>query len=350
MPALPSSLRRPLPLCLLLGALALAAAVLGLATGPLAISGREILGSFGLGAAPDPSLAATVLQLRLPRVLLGLLVGAALAVSGAAMQGVFRNPLADPGLVGVSSGAALAAVAAIVLGASLGLGTDSAWAGRWLLPLASFGGAALTTALVSRLSQVDGATQPAQMLLVGLAVNAISGAGIGLLAHVASGPALRALTFWMYGSLGRVGWPEIAVTAPVVLLAVLLIPLRGRELNALLLGEAEAQHLGVDVERLKRGLVLLVLLAVGGAVALTGIIAFVGLIVPQLIRLWAGPDHRLLLPASALLGGALLTVADAAARTLAAPVELPIGVLTALIGGPFFIALLLRLRGRGETL
>jgi iron complex transport system permease protein len=343
MPRLPTLLRRPLPLCLLLGALALTAALGGLAAGSLDIRGAEILGSFGLGPPPDPSVAATVLQLRLPRVVLGLVVGAALAVSGAAMQGVFRNPLADPGLVGVSSGAALAAVAAIVLGTPLGL------SGRWLLPLASFAGAALTTWLVSRLSRIDGATQPAQMLLVGLAVNAISGAAIGLLAHVASGPALRALTFWMYGSLGRVGWPEIAATAPPVLLAVLLIPRYGRELNALLLGEAEAAHLGVDVERLKRSLVLLVLLAVGGAVALTGIIAFVGLIVPQLLRLWAGPDHRLLLPASALLGGALLTAADTAARTVAAPLELPIGVLTALIGGPFFIALLLRLRGRGEA-
>jgi iron complex transport system permease protein len=346
MPArLRSHLSRPLPLCLLLAGLALLAAVAGLTTGALDLGVHQVLGSFGLGPAADPAATATILQLRLPRVVLGLIVGAALAVSGAAMQGVFRNPLADPGLVGVSSGAALAAVAAIVLCAPLGLAAGA----RWLLPLASFGGAALTTWLVGRLSQVDGTTQPAQMLLVGLAVNAISGAGIGLLAHIASGPALRALTFWMYGSLGRVGWAEITVVAPVVLLAVLLIPLRGRELNALLLGEAEAGHLGVDVERLKRTLVLLVLLAVGGAVALTGIIAFVGLIVPQLLRLWAGPDHRLLLPASALLGGALLTAADTAARSVAAPLELPIGVLTALIGGPFFIFLLLRLRGRGEA-
>jgi iron complex transport system permease protein len=342
-------LRRPLPLCLLLALLLLSAAAGGLAAGPTAIDGRQILGALRLGTAPDPGPAATILQLRLPRVVLGLIVGAALAVSGAAMQGIFRNPLADPGLVGVSSGAALGAVACIVLGGALDLGGSWAWLGRWLLPLASFAGAALATVAVSRLSRVDGATQAAQMLLVGLALNAIAGAGIGLLAHLASGPALRALTFWMYGSLGRVGWPEIAVAGPLVALATLLIPLHGRELNALLLGEAEAGHLGVDVERLKRRLVLLVLVAVGGSVALTGIIGFVGLIVPQLIRLWAGPDHRLLLPASALLGGALLTAADTAARTLAAPLELPIGVLTALIGGPFFIALLLRLRGRGET-
>ncbi|MDR3418977.1 MAG: iron ABC transporter permease [Nevskia sp.] len=338
-----SALRRPLPLCLLLGLAALAAAVVGLGAGPLHVGPGALLGSLGLGAAPDPTLCATVLQLRLPRVVLGLAVGAALAVSGAAMQGIFRNPLADPGLVGVSSGAALGAVAAIVAGAPAGLD------GRWFLPLASFAGAALATAVVSGLARVDGVTHSAQMLLVGLAMNAVTGAGIGLLAHLASGPALRALTFWMYGSLGRAGWPEIAVTAPPVLAAALLIPLHARELNALLLGEAEAAHLGVDVERLKRRLVLLVLVAVGGAVALTGVIAFVGLIVPQLIRLWAGPDHRLLLPASALLGGALLTTADTAARTLAPPLELPIGILTALLGGPFFIALLLHLRGRGET-
>lgn len=341
-----ASLRRPLPLCLLLGLLALAAAGGGLAAGPTAISGSQFLGALGLGQRPDPGVVAAILQLRLPRVVLGLIVGAALAVSGAAMQGIFRNPLADPGLVGVSSGAALAAVATIVLGTEFGPAVS---AGAWLLPLASFGGAALATLAVSHLSRVDGATEPAQMLLVGLALNAISGAGIGLMAHISSGPALRQLTFWMYGSLGRAGWQEIAVAAPVVALAVLLIPLQWRSLNALLLGEAEAGHLGVDVERLKQRLVLLVLLAVGGSVALTGIIGFVGLVVPQLIRLWAGPDHRLLLPASALLGGALLTAADTAARTMAAPLELPVGVLTALFGGPFFIALLLRLRGRGET-
>ena len=341
-------LARPLPLCALLAVLALAAAVSGLCSGALSISFGDVLGALGFGHAPDPALAATVLELRLPRVVLGLSVGAALAMAGAAMQGVFRNPLADPGLVGVSSGAALAAVAAIVLTAPLGL--DRLVPVRWLLPLASFAGAALTTALVARLSSEDGAARPAQMLLVGLAVNAIAGAAIGLLAHVASSEALRALTFWMYGSLGRVAWPEIAAAVPAILLAVLLIPLHGRELNALLLGEAEAAHLGVDVERIKRRLVLLTLVAVGGSVALTGIIAFVGLIVPQMLRLWTGPDHRLLLPASGLLGAALLTAADTAARTVAAPVELPIGILTALIGGPFFIALLLRLRGRGEHL
>jgi iron complex transport system permease protein len=332
-------------------ALTVSAALWGIAAGPLDAGPGAALANLpaalGFGAAPDPLLAAAILQLRLPRVVLGLVVGAALAVSGAAMQGIFRNPLADPGLVGVSSGAALAAVAAIVVGDAAGW---SQLAGAWMLPIASFGGAAVSTLLVSRLSRVDGVTPPAQMLLVGLAVNAFAGAGIGLLSSIASGPALRELTLWMYGSLGRVGWPQIALALPPVLLATLAIPFNARALNALLLGDAEAAHVGVAVEALRRRLIVLVLVAVGGAVALTGIIAFVGLIVPQLIRLREGPDHRRLLPASALLGGALLTAADTAARTVAAPVELPIGVLTALIGGPFFIGMLLRMRARGEFL
>jgi iron complex transport system permease protein len=186
------------------------------------------------------------------------------------------------------------------------------------------------------------------MLLVGLAVNAVTGAGIGLAANLASGEALRELTFWLYGSLGRAGWREIAVAAAPMLLAVLWLPRRARELNALSLGEAEAAHIGVNVERLKRELILFTLIAVGGAVALSGIIAFVGLIVPQCLRLWTGPDHRGLLPASALLGAALLTAADTAARSLAPPLELPVGVLTALLGGPFFLFVLLRLRRHGE--
>jgi len=343
MNALADRLRRPLPLCLLLGLLALAAALTGLRAGALPVDLRDVFASLGLARAADPVLAVAVRELRLPRVVLGLLCGAALAVSGATLQGLFRNPLADPGLIGVSAGAALAAVVAIALGV-----THAAAPG--LLPVASFAGAALTTWLVTRLSQSDGVVRPAQMLLVGLAVNAVTGAGIGLAANLASGEALRTLTFWLYGSLGRAGWEEIALAAGPMLFAVLWLPRRARELNALLLGEAEAAHVGVNVERLKRELILLTLLAVGGAVALSGIIAFVGLIVPQSLRLWTGPDHRTLMPASALLGAALLTAADTAARTVAAPLELPVGVLTALLGGPFFLFLLLRLRDRGEWL
>lgn len=343
------SLRSPLPLCVALALLCAAAALLGLAVGPLDIAPGRILASLlqplGLstGADVEPQQAATILQIRLPRVVLALLIGAALAQAGAAMQGIFRNPLADPGLIGISSGAALAAVAVIVLGDSSGL--FKALPPRFVLPVATFLGGAGATWLVMRIALVDGHTRVGTLLLSGLALNAIAGAGIGFFSHVASDTALRSVTFWMFGSLGKVGWAEIAVAAPLLALPLVLIPRDARALNALLLGEAEAGHLGVDVERLKRRLTLMVVLAAGAAVALAGIVAFVGLIVPHLVRLWAGPDHRALLPASALLGALLLTVADVAARVVLAPTELPIGILTALVGGPFFFVLLLRRRG-----
>ncbi len=349
--SLTQALRKPWPLCALLALLVLAAAALALNTGPVALSPGQVLGSLlrALGLKTGADLQAfqsvTVLDIRLPRVLLAVLIGAALAQAGAAMQGIFRNPLAEPGLTGVSSGAALAAVATIVLGEHL-FGSLPL---RYLLPAATFAGGALATWLVMRLAQVDGYTRVATLLLAGLALNAIAGAGIGFFSHIASDTSLRSLTFWMFGSLGRAGWTEIAVCAPLLLVPLLLIPRDAQALNALLLGEAEAGHLGIDVERLKRRLTFLVLLAAGAAVALAGIIAFIGLVVPHLIRLWAGPDHRTLLPASALLGALLLILADTAARTLLSPTELPIGILTALVGGPFFLALLLRFRGEADA-
>lgn len=343
--------RPALPLLLALALLCLLAALLGLAVGPLDIAPARIAGALlhplGLGAAPEPREQATILQIRLPRVVLALLIGAALAQAGAAMQGIFRNPLADPALVGVSSGAALAAVAVIVLGDSAGL--FQLLPPRVVLPAATFLGGAAATWLVMRIAMVDGYTRVGTLLLSGLALNAIAGAGIGFFSHVASDTALRSVTFWMFGSLGKVGWAEIAVAAPLLVIPLLLIPRDARALDALLLGEAEAGHLGVDVERLKRRLTFLVVLAAGSAVALAGIVAFVGLIVPHLVRLWAGPGHRQLLPASALLGALLLTLADTAARVVLAPTELPIGILTALVGGPFFFLLLLRRRGEIET-
>jgi iron complex transport system permease protein len=190
----------------------------------------------------------------------------------------------------------------------------------------------------------------ATMLLAGLALNALAGAGIGFFSFIADDLALRSLMFWMFGSLGKAGWDEIALAAPLLLAALLLIPRDARALDALLLGEAEAGHLGVEVECVKRRLLLLCVLAVATSVSLAGIIGFVGLIVPHLVRLWAGPGHRLLLPASALMGAALLVLADLGARTWLAPAELPIGVLTALVGGPFFLALIVRYRNSAETL
>ena len=334
-------MRTPILAGCILTALVLAAAALGLLTGPLDIGAREVAAIL-TGADAAEQHAVTVLDIRLPRVLLALLIGAALAQAGAALQGIFRNPLAEPGLIGISSGAALAAVGVIVL--SEPAGVFEVVPARFLLPLATFAGGAVATALVLRLALVDGQTRIATLLLSGLALNAIAGAGIGFFSHVASDSALRSVTFWMFGSLGRASWAEIAVAGPLLLVPVLLLPREARALNALLLGEAEAGHLGVDVERLKRRVTLLVVIAAGAAVALAGIIAFVGLLVPHLVRLAFGPDHRYLLPLSALGGALLLALADTASRVMMVPTELPIGILTALVGGPFFLALLLRRR------
>lgn len=290
--------------------------------------------------APDGAQATALFELRLPRVLLALLIGAVLAQSGAVTQALFRNPLAEPGLIGVSAGAALAA--AIVY---TRLGDLGAWRGL-LLPMAAFVGGLLAAIVVLRLAQHDGITRMTTMLLAGTAINAFVAALIGLLATSADDPGLRGFTLWMYGNLGRAGWDEIAVIGPVLLLLLLWLPREARALDALLLGEAEAMHLGIPVERLRRRILIAVVLATAAAVSLAGIIGFVGLIVPHALRLIAGPGHRLLLPASALAGAALLVLADTVARTVAAPAEWPVGALTSAIGAPFFLFLLLRLRDR----
>lgn len=287
-----------------------------------------------------------LLVIRLPRVLLGLLAGAALAVAGAALQGLFRNPLADPGLIGVSTGSALAAGAAIVFGGTL-LGVLPDWVSNALLPFAAFVGGLATTLLVYRIASRDGRTEVATMLLAGIALNALAGAGIGLLVFVSDDQQLRDLQFWLLGGLGGVTWPSLFSAAPLILTPILLLLFFSRQLNALLLGEAEATHLGFDVERTKGTIVILAALTVGASVALTGVIGFIGLVVPHLVRLMIGPDHRTLLPASILLGAALLLLADLAARTIVLPAELPVGILTSCIGGPFFLWLLIRRRSLG---
>jgi iron complex transport system permease protein len=334
----------PLALLLLAGALA-ATALAALSIGAVTITPREVLAILAarLGITLpwgfEPAQAAVLEMIRAPRVVLAVLVGAALAVAGAALQGLFRNPLADPALLGVSAGAALAAVAVIVLGATWLAGLETLF-GAATLPLAAFGGGLVATLLVHRLARREDETPIATLLLAGIAINAIAGAGTGVLTFVADDNQLRTLTFWSMGSLGGATWGAVGAAAPLILLAGLLIPLHARALNALLLGEAEARHLGFDPERMKTRLVVLVALAVGAAVALSGIIGFIGLVVPHLLRLTIGPDHRWLLPGAALLGATLLLGADLIARTLVAPAELPIGIVTALIGGPFFLWLL----------
>ncbi|MCD7109149.1 iron ABC transporter permease [Rhizobium sp. DKSPLA3] len=282
-----------------------------------------------------------ILDIRLPRAVLGLLVGAALAVSGAVMQGLFRNPLADPGLVGVSAGAGLGAVLTIVLGASV-FGPLFALVGIYALPVAAFLGALLTTFLLYRIATRGGQTSVATMLLAGVALAALAGAVTGVLIFVADDKQLRDLTFWGLGSLAGASWAKIAGAAPIILLSLAVVPFLARGLNALTLGEAAAFHMGVPVQRLKTVAVVTVAASTGAAVAVSGGIGFVGIVVPHVLRLMIGPDNRYLLPASALLGGTLLIVADMVARTIVPPAELPIGIITAFAGAPFFLWILLR--------
>lgn len=279
-------------------------------------------------------------QIRLPRTLLGLVVGAVLAISGVAMQGLFRNPLADPGLVGVSSGAALGAAVSIVGGNWLG-GVPEVFA-PYLLSIFAFLGGLGVTALVYRLGRRDGQTSVATMLLAGIALTALAASVVGLFTYLADDATLRTLTFWNLGSLNGASYTRLW---PLLLVAVVVtwwLPRRAEALNALLLGESEARHLGIEVETLKRELVFCTALGVGAAVAAAGLIGFVGLVVPHMVRLLSGPDHRVLLPASLLAGASLLLFADLIARLALAPAELPIGIVTAFIGAPFFLFLLLR--------
>jgi iron complex transport system permease protein len=286
---------------------------------------------------------AVLLSIRLPRIGLAILAGAGLAVCGAALQALFRNPLADPGLLGISSGAALGAGLMIVAGPL----NPFARLGGFAVPLAAFLGALAATGAVQVCSGNRARRAPSTLLLAGIAVNALAGAGIGLLSWLADDAALRNFTFWTLGSLSAATWPLLAPVALLVVPAVALLARQAAALNALLLGEAEAGHLGIDVRRLKAQVIALSALAVGAVVAVTGIVGFVGLVAPHLVRLAIGPDHRTLLPGTALAGALLLGGADLGARTLAAPAELPIGLLTALIGGPFFLWLLRR-RQEGE--
>jgi len=289
-----------------------------------------------------------VLNVRLPRVLLALLAGAGLACAGVMMQALFRNPLADPALIGVSAGAALGAVSVIVLGATVLQGLARVL-GIWTLPMAAFLGALGTATLVFRLSQRDGLLDPTTMLLCGIAINALTGAGIGLLTYLATDEQLRNLTFWSLGSLGGATWSSFLGAAPAIVLMVLVGPWLAHQLNALLLGESEALHLGVAVERLKRVVVALTAASAGAVVAVSGVIGFIGLVAPHMARLLVGPDHRVVLPLASLLGATVLTAGDMIARTAVRPAELPIGILTAFIGAPFFLWLLRSRRHGGES-
>ena len=292
----------------------------------------------GGGEAAD-TMAVILLEIRLPRLLLGLMVGMALATSGVLMQGIFRNGLADPSLIGVSSGAALGAASMIVAKGAFGL---QSLTGPWLVATAAFSGGAAATMVVYQLSSRRHETRVTTMLLAGIAINALSQAGVGLLQSVASDDELRDLTFWTLGSLSGATWTTVGVLSPFVVVLLVFAPWLASSLDGLLLGEAEAGHIGVSVEGVKRAAVVLVAAAVGASVAVSGLIFFIGLVVPHVVRLLTGPNHARLLPGAAALGGTLLVLSDVVARTVIAPAELPIGIMTALLGAPFFLVLLTR--------
>lgn len=335
-------------LLILLTVLLAASSLVAVGQGAYAIAPERVvallLQKLGLMTGEERSVDGAVLwTIRLPRVLLAILVGMALGLAGATLQGLFRNALADPALVGVSSGAALAVALTIVFG---NLVWSTAASNQAILPAMAFLGALLAALLVYRIGCTRYGVSVAAMLLAGIAVNSLALALIGLASYLATDEQLRTLTFWSLGSLSAGSWRVVGWVALGVVPSLLLMLALSRSMNMMALGEAEARYLGVQVERVKKLAILAAALAVGASVAFCGIISFVGLVAPHCVRLIAGPDARIVLPGGALLGAVLVVIADVVARTLAAPAEVPIGVLTALLGAPFFLILLLRARDR----
>ncbi|MEU2870378.1 iron ABC transporter permease [Streptomyces olivoreticuli] len=321
----------------------LALCLLSAGLGAYDIPVGDVLGSLlhrvGLGGHALDRVGESVLwNVRLPRVALALLVGASLGCAGALMQGVFGNPLAEPGVIGISAGAAVGAVASIALGLT--------FLGNWTVAVCAFAGGLVTVLLVYALSRSGGRTEVVTLILTGIAVNAFAGALIGLFLFLADSAQVTQITFWQLGSLAQATWPKVLAVLPCAVAGLAVAPWFARKLDLLALGERPARHLGVDVERLRLVLVLVVALLTAAAVAVAGIVTFVGLLVPHLLRMAAGPGHRFLVPGSALGGALVLVAADLAARTAAQPAELPLGVLTALLGSPFFFWLLRRTRRR----
>ncbi|MGV9611097.1 FecCD family ABC transporter permease [Nocardia xishanensis] len=321
--------------------LALASAAIGqVPTSPAEVAG-SVFHRIGLDWGPLPAHPAgevTLWEVRFPRVVLAMLVGAALATAGALLQGVFANPLAEPGVIGVSAGAAVGAGTVIVVG--------GAFVAAWSVAAAAFVAGLFTTLLVYLLARSNGRTEVVTLVLTGVAINAFAGGLIAFLLFVASPAARDQIVFWQLGSLNGASWESVAVVAPLAALGVLAAIAVAPRLDLLALGESAARHLGVDVERLRRNVIVIVAVLATAGVAFTGIILFVGLIVPHLVRMLVGPGHRVLIPLSAIVGAVVLLAADVAARSLVDNADLPLGMLTSLIGGPFFFWLLRRTRAR----
>lgn len=290
---------------------------------------------------PENSDYYVLFKVRLPRIVMAILVGSALAVSGTALQGLFQNPLATPNLIGVTSGASLFAAVAIVLGSSV----------RTILPevlhyslisIMAFAGAILTMTFVYRIATTRGRTNVVVMLLAGVALSALAGAVTGFLTYLSNDDELRDLTFWTLGSLGGATWLKNGILAGVIGIAFSFLIHRGKTLNAMMLGEKDAGHLGIPIEKIKKQIIILTALMVGTSVSFTGAIGFVGLIVPYILRLIFKSNYQVILPLSALIGSVLLLAADTLSRTIVAPSEMPIGVITAFLGAPVFIVILIK--------
>lgn len=339
--------RIPLPITLgLFAVLLLITAISSITVGPMNIGFIESVQSLLLKSEQlAPHVHLVIHEIRFPRTLLCMLVGAILALCGTVMQGLFRNPLAEPGIIGVSAGASLGAAIAIVMFADV-FAEYPTLMNIAALPMFAFLGGALTTVLVYRLGTSKLGTSVTIMLLAGVAISALSGAGIGYMNFIADDQMLRDLSLWSMGSLAGANLTSLALCSVTLLILGACFYRRAMALNALLLGEAEAAHLGIAVQRLKRQLILLTAVGVGVTVSVSGMIGFIGLVIPHLGRMLTGPDHRSLLPISALMGALLLTFADMFSRVAVAPAELPVGIVTAIIGAPFFIYLLFQQKGK----
>ncbi|MCZ2460811.1 MAG: iron ABC transporter permease [Chitinophagales bacterium] len=289
---------------------------------------------------PDSIQQALFFQIRLPRVILCAFVGAALSVSGALMQALFRNPIVEPGLVGTSAGAAFGAAFVFVFGSSLA-GPFADFIGPFLLPSFAFIGGLVATLLVYRLSSVFGKTNVNTMLLAGIAINALAIGGTGFFSYIAKDPQARSITFWNLGTISGADWPAVELVGASTIIGILVCIRYSKQLNALLLGETEAGYLGINAEKLKMKVILINTFIVAMATSIVGVIGFLGLIVPHLLRMMKSSDNRFLIIASALLGAILLNFADMVSRILVAPSEFPIGIITAFVGAPVFLFILI---------